>query len=171
LIVLLALLTLLSAVLRGPADIAALTASADAVVHARVVRTASAWGAGGPSSGVIYTQVTLAPLEWWKGAAQGTVTVRVPGGAVGEWDQLVQGAARFGEGEEVVVFLRKLAPGMFDVDHWALGKFAVGAARPGLPKRALRDRSGLSCTGCGADEDDDLALDELHARVLRGLRP
>ena len=180
----LSLLILLAATLRGPADVATLTRASDAVVHARVVHSSSAWGAGGPASGVIYTRVTLAPIEWWKGGALPAVTVRVPGGAVGEIDQTVQGVARFAEGEEVVVFLRRLAPGLFDVERWALGKFAVHApARGGTSRavdsasravdtasRAVRDRSGLTCAGCGADEEDDLALGELRQRV-RGSLP
>lgn len=189
-----ALLFLVAATLRGPVDVATLTRASDAVVHARVVRRASAWGAGGPSSGVIYTRVTLAPIEWWKGGpgARGArspgdapheIVVRVPGGAVGEIDQAVQGVARFGDEEEVVVFLRRLAPGIFGVERWALGKFAVGASAgagagvAGAPARvadksarAVRDRTGVSCVGCRAGEEDDLALDDLRARVRGSLR-
>ena len=161
----LALALLLAATLRGPADVATLTAASDAVVHARVVSSRSAWGAGGPASGVIYTRVTLAPVEWWKGEALPALEVRVPGGAVGEFDQLVQGVARFGPGEEVVVFLRRLGPGLFDVERWALGKFTVQS-----PLHAVRERSGLSCVGCRAGEEDDLALDQLRARVRGSLQ-
>jgi hypothetical protein len=160
----LALLFLIAATLRGPADVTTLTAASDAVVHARVVRSQSAWGAGGPQSGVIYTRVTLAPIEWWKGAAQAEITVRVPGGAVGEIDQLVQGVAKFGEGEEVVVFLRRLAPGLFDVERWALGKFSVKSGA------ASRDRSGLTCVGCREGEEDQLPVSALRARVRGSLR-
>ncbi len=174
----LGLLFLIAATLRGPADVATLTAASDAVVHARVVRSASAWGVGGPSSGVIYTRVTLAPLEWWKGdalpgavrvagAGLVEVVVRVPGGAVGEIDQTVQGVAKFGEGEEVVVFLRRLAPALFEVERWALGKFSVGPAvrAGGHSARAVRDRTSVSCVGCRTGEGDDFALDDLRARV------
>ena len=164
------LLLLLSATLRGPADIASLTQASDAVVRARVVSTVSAWGAGGPSGGVIYTQVTLAPTETLKGAPAAGLVVRVPGGAVGDLDQTVPGAARFHEGEDVVVFLRALAPHagrddpssppLFDVTRWALGKFVV--AHGG---RAARDRSGVTCVGCAAGEADELPVDELRARV------
>jgi|GEM_PF-1951827 len=154
----------LSATVRGPADIASLTARADVVVHAKVVGRASAWAGGSPKSGLIYTQVRLEPIELWKGAPS-SITVRVPGGAVGEIDQIVQGTAQFEPGEEVVVYLRQIVPGLFDVSHWALGKFTVGVGR-----RALRDRSGLSCVGCGGDEDDELPLAELRFRTLRTLR-
>ena len=163
----LALLFLIAATLRGPADVATLTSVSDAVVHARVVHSQSAWGAGGPASGVIYTRVTLAPIEWWKGRALPEVIVRVPGGAVGEIDQMVQGVAKFSQGEEVVVFLRRLAPGLFDVERWALGKFSVSVV---TQPRAIRDRSGLSCVGCRAGEEDELSLSDLRARVRGSLR-
>ncbi len=156
----------LCATVRGPADIAALTASADAVVHARVVHRSSDWAGGTSKSGLIYTRVVLEPIEVWKGSAKAFV-VRVPGGAAGDYDQIVQGTAHFEPGEEVVVYLRKLAPGIFDVSHWALGKFSISAASPASGKRALRDRAGLSCVGCGGDEADELSLEELRTRTLR----
>jgi len=160
------LLFLLGATVHGPADVASLASASDAVVHAQVVRKTSAWGPGG---GQIFTTVVLRPIETWKGEPERELSVLVHGGAVGELDQVVQGAAAFRDGEEVVVFLERRAPGVFQVHRMALGKFAVGAPA-GLPKRAVRDRAGLSCVGCGADEHDDLSLDELRARVLGSLR-
>jgi len=158
---------LLAAAVSGPADVASLTAAADAVVHARVLRQSSGYGVGG---GQIFTTVVLQPIETWKGEIEPQLSVLVPGGAVGELSQTVQGAAAFRDGEEVVVFLVARTQGVYFVEKLALGKFAVGAALPNLPKRALRDRSGLDCQGCGRDEADDLSLDELRARVLGSLR-
>jgi hypothetical protein len=153
---------LLAATVHGPADIASLTAASDAVVHAQVLRKTSHWGAGG---GQIFTTVVLRPLATWKGDPAAEISVLVPGGVLGDLDQIVQGSAVFREEEEVVVFLQRRAPGVYGVSLMALGKFSVGAPR-GLPRRAIRDRSGLWCVGCGADEADDLSLDELRARVL-----
>src|SRR5205823_11484566 len=115
----------LASAVQGPGDVESLTAAADAVVHAQVVRTKSAWGVGG---GQIFTTVTLRALETLKGEPASEVTVLVPGGAVGELSQTVHGMAEFHEGEEVVVFLTRRAPGLFAVERLALGKFAVGAA-------------------------------------------
>ena len=75
----------------------------------------------------------------------------------------------FRDEEEVVVFLARRSNGVYSVSRLALGKFAVGAALPSLPKRALRDRRGLECQGCGP-EQDDYALDELRVRVLGSQR-
>jgi hypothetical protein len=162
-----------AATLRGPATVEALTSSAELIVRARVAAAASHWGDGGPRSGVIYTTASLAPSEVWKGSAPAGVEVLTAGGAVGELDQTVQGAAEFSPGEEVVVFLarRKGTPDarpVFEVAKWALGKFTVTAQPAGV--RAARDRSGITCLGCGAEEADELSLEELRGRVLAAVR-
>lgn len=160
----------LAATVRGPADVASLAASADAVVHARVVASESGWGAGGRSSGLIFTRVTLQPIEWWKGGARAAVIVRVAGGTAGELTQTVEGMAAFAPGEEVVVFLRKLGDepdaAVYGVERLALGKFSVGPSRAGAA-RAVRDRGRVACVGCAAGEEDDLPVEVLRDRVRR----
>src|SRR5438132_5465067 len=89
---------LFAATLLGPADIESLAAAADAVVYGQVVRRSSAWAPGG---GQIFTTVVLRPIETWKGASAGEVSVLVPGGELGELSQTVQGAAAFDDAEEV----------------------------------------------------------------------
>src|SRR5437763_12422249 len=131
---------LIAATVQGPFDIQSLTASADAVVYGRVIRRSSACAKGGAQ---IFTSVVLHPIETWKGTPGSMVTVLVPGGEVGDLSQTVQGAAAFRDGEEVVVFLHRRAPGTYGVEGMARGKFAVGAPAD-LPKRALRDRHGLT---------------------------
>ena len=153
---------LLAATLVGPADVESLAAAADAVVYGQVVRRSSAWAPGG---GQIFTTVVLRPIETWKGASAGEVSILVPGGELGELSQTVQGAAAFNDAEEVVVFLHRRAPGTYGVERLALGKFVVGAPAGSL-KRAHRDRRGLTCLRCDPAESDDLPLEELRARVL-----
>jgi len=157
---------LLAATLVGPADVESLAAAADAVVYGQVVRRSSAWAPGG---GQIFTTVVLRPIETWKGASAGEVSVLVPGGELGELSQTVQGAAAFDDAEEVVVFLHRRAPGTYGVERLALGKFVVGAPAGSL-KRAHRDRRGLTCLRCDPAESDDLPLEELRARVLGSVR-
>ncbi len=167
-----------AATVRGPADVESLTAAAQSVVHARVVSQESGWGARGASSGLVFTRVTLQPVEWWKGGhAQRPFVVRLPGGSVDGVSQTVQGEASFSPREEVVLFLRKLGDepdgtAVYEVHALALGKFTVG----GLPQGALhavRDRSQVACVGCRANEEDHLLLGELRDRVRRaaGNRP
>ena len=161
----LALLLPLAALVHGPGDVASLTAAADLVVHGQVVRRTSAFGSGG---GQIFTTVVVRTLATWKGEPLAELSVLVPGGAVGELSQTSPGAPEFQDGEEVVLFLHFRAANVYSVERLSLGKFAVGAP-PGLPRRALRDRRGLECVGCGPEEADDLSLDDLRARVLGAL--
>ena len=160
------LVLLLAATVRGPADVESLTAAADTVVHAQVLTTTSAWAPGGKQ---IFTTVLLRTIETWKGEALPRLHVLVPGGAVGDIAQTVQGVAIFRDGEEVVVFLSRRGGSTFAVERLALGKFSVGAAGAEA-RRALRDRRGLACEGCRPAESDDLSLDELRARVRGSAR-
>jgi hypothetical protein len=157
-----------AATVRGPADVSSLARSADAVLHARVLAQESGWGAGGRSSGLIFTRVTLEPIEWWKGGARATVIVRIPGGSADELTQTVEGVAALAPREEVVVFLRKLGdePGaaVFAVERLGLGKFSVDRPAAGAA-RARRDRRHVACLGCAPGEEDDLPLDELRDLV------
>ena len=154
----------LAVTLAGPADVASLTATADAVVRAQVVRQTSSWAGGDPRSGLIFTVVELKLLEAWKGRAEASVRVQVPGGAVGEIGQISQGAAAFEDGEEVVIFLRRRAAGLFEVERWSLGKFKVRPDSSGEP-RALRSRDGVTCRGCRPGEPDELSVAELKSKV------
>jgi len=159
---------LLATSIRGPADVEALTAGADAVVHGRVVGMRSHPGAGG---GLIFTEVSILPIEWWKGApTQQPIAVRVEGGTIGDIGQAVAGAPAFAPGDEVVLFLRRIAAGLYDVERFGLGKFAVKQA-PGGRLHAMRDRSSVSCAGCSPGEEDDVVFDELRDRVRRAAGP
>jgi hypothetical protein len=155
---------------RGPADLATLARAADAVVHGRVIRIRSGWAGGDRRSGLIFTTVTLAADAAWKGALAGQqLEVRVPGGAADELAQTVEGVAAFSEGEEVVLFLRRIggAP-LFEVHQWALGKFTVSGSAGAA--RARRDRGGLHCAACTAAEKDELPLSELQQAVQAALQ-
>jgi hypothetical protein len=163
--------------IHGPADLASLTRAADVVLRAKVTSRETHWGAGGPSSGLIFTSVQLESIDQWKGEKTAAkIAVLVAGGDLGELSQQVVGTPVFAENEEVVVFLRKRAPAtkehlaVYEVSHWALGKFSVGSATPGSP-RAMRDRSGVECIGCGPSEQDVLSLDSLRAQVKAAVQP
>ena len=164
---LLAALPARAVTLAGPADAASLTASADAVVRAQVVKQSSDWVRSDPKSGLIVTFVDLKIIESWKGQAApaATVRVQVPGGAVGDLGQVSQGAAAFEDGEEVVIFLRRRAAEVYEVERWALGKFKVRPDSAGEP-RALRTREGVTCRGCRPGEADELSVAALKAKVL-----
>lgn len=79
-----------------------------------------------PDGRQIVTTVRIQVEETWKGAPARTVEIVVPGGAAGELAQVVHGAPRFTEGEEVVVFLDRPRPDVaYAVVGLAQGKFSV----------------------------------------------
>lgn len=99
-------------------DLPTLDRMSESVVHARVVDVESAWNAEGS---MIFTRVTLQVVERLRGAAQDTVTVRVPGGTVGDFTSEMEGAPRFQQGDDVVVFLARWNDGVPMVAGYAEG--------------------------------------------------
>jgi hypothetical protein len=158
---------LLATTVQGPADVEALTLSSDAVLHGRVAGIRSRPASGG---GLIFTEVSVLPIDWWKGPQSfAPIAVRLEGGTIGDIGQTVAGTPTLTPGDEVVLFLHRLATGLYNVERFGMGKFSL---KPGTDGRlhATRDRRGLSCAGCTAN-DDDLAFDELRERVRRTAGP
>src|SRR5690606_17029256 len=83
----------------GPRDLAA---RARAIVEGRVISTDSERT---PDGKRIFTRVRIRVDEVWKGSPGREVEVVLPGGVVGDYEQIVQGMPRFGEDESVLVFL------------------------------------------------------------------
>jgi hypothetical protein len=86
-------------------DLAELARDAEQVVVADVVSLHAAW------DGVhrnIYTTIEVVVQESWKGAVpgDGRITIRQPGGTVGEIEMTVVGMPRFSAGERTLLFLR-----------------------------------------------------------------
>jgi hypothetical protein len=114
-----------------PATVEQLAREADAVVQGRVVGMESRWA---PDGRHVVTRVRLRVSRVLRGAAGGEVVLEVAGGSVGGFGQRVDAAPSFEPGEEVVVFLRRVAGGRSVVHGMAQGKFRVegGEARPDL---------------------------------------
>ena len=87
-------------------DLTELTAAADQIVVADVLSARAAWDGAHQS---IHTTVELAVAESWKGQppADGRITIRNLGGAVGDIEMTVHGAPRFSAGERALLFLRR----------------------------------------------------------------
>jgi hypothetical protein len=92
-----------------PADLHELAREALTIVHGRVVDVRSQWTEGRRR---IETVVTLEVRATLKGQPGETVSVRVPGGDMGRYTNVMIGAPRFREGEEVVLFLGGRAPAL-----------------------------------------------------------
>jgi hypothetical protein len=75
-------------------------AKATAIVQGRVTGSSAAY-----RGTVIYTDFKVSVLDHWKGAAQSTVDVLVPGGVANGVRQIYAGAPEFTMGQEYVLFL------------------------------------------------------------------
>ncbi|MEB2284599.1 MAG: matrixin family metalloprotease [Myxococcales bacterium] len=100
----------------------ALTLSAAAIVTGTVTEV----GAERAGGGAIATFVTLAVEQVLKGyVPQATITIRDPGGRVGDDELHIYGAARYAAGESVIAFLDQDGDGFLRTSQMALGKFSV----------------------------------------------
>ena len=113
--------------------------SSDAVVHGTVLSATSRMTQDGRR---VVTEVEIAVDGTWKGATEPVVRVIVPGGRVGRIAQIVDAAATFEEGEEVVVFLARRGTTWRVMGH-ALGKYRVDGAeaRPALERAEVLPRA------------------------------
>ena len=86
-------------------DLAELTRSAEQVVVADVVSVKAAWDSAHRN---IYTTIDITVQESWKGTppGDGRLTIRQPGGVVGDIEMTVLGMPSFSVGERALLFLR-----------------------------------------------------------------
>jgi hypothetical protein len=134
--------------------------TSDAVVHGRVVDTASRT----TPAGKIVTEVEVAveSAGEWKGATGASVRLVVPGGSANGLALRVDAAPTFAPGEEVVLFLAR-GGGTWFVNGLALGKFLVvaGEARPAVTGAHLLSKP----LPAGEREVAPMGLGELEQRV------
>lgn len=126
LIVLLCLAHPLSATLLVPADFTDLVAGSQIIVHGRVVDVRAEWT---PDRSQIETLVTIAPVLFYRGSSNQSVTFRVPGGSVGRYRQVTVGAPAFAPGDEAVLFLTANGPIVPHVFGLSQGVFRVSVDR------------------------------------------
>ncbi len=92
-----------------PADFAEMVAQSQVIVHGTIVDVRSQLTGGRRT---IESVITVSVLDALKGGPARTVMFRVPGGQVGRYRRVMVGAPSFAQGDEVVLFLRGLAPAM-----------------------------------------------------------
>jgi hypothetical protein len=100
-------------------DLGTLTSEADTIVTGTVTNLQSQW-----EDGKIFTYVTIATDDYTKGAKEGDITIRIPGGTVGNISCWVSDTPTFKIDEEILVFLRTEAS-YFDVVGWYQGKYTI----------------------------------------------
>ena len=105
------------------ATMADLTAGATGIVQGKVLSVISEWD---PEGKTIFTYVTVDVSQWIKGSGPKTVTVRVPGGEVGDVGLWVEDTPVFFQGQEVIAFLEPSNEAqVMQVKGWYQGKFTI----------------------------------------------
>lgn len=149
-------------------DLSELVATAEQVVVADVAKVTSQWDDDHRN---IVTTVEIAVQESWKGSppSNGKLSIRQPGGTVGEIEMTVVGMPHFSVGEHTLLFLRQAGVvGMGQGKRplrWDAGakRWMVGSADDAGAVRL--DRQGKLRAQAGAPSE---TLDDLRDRV-RGL--
>ncbi|HAG08521.1 MAG TPA: hypothetical protein DCK87_03000 [Desulfotomaculum sp.] len=100
-------------------DLGTLAAEADLILTGKVTNMKSQW-----EGKKIFTYVTVEAKDFLKGAKKTEITIKVPGGTVGETACRVSHSPSFKKGEEVFLFLRT-KDGCFEVAGAHQGKYTV----------------------------------------------
>lgn len=109
-------------------DIPTLKKMSQSVVQANVVDVRSAWN---DEHSMIFTYVTLDVIGRLQGSSAQQLVVRVPGGTVGDFTSVMEGAPEFHTGDRIVAF----------ISHWFDGVPMVAGYAAGL-SRVNQDRLG-----------------------------
>ena len=131
-------------------DLEEMATRAEVIALGTVEKVESAWT---PDGRMIVTTATIEIEKGLKGGPWRRVSIRIPGGRVGDQTMVASGAPTFREGERLVVFLEK--PGAvpetpFSIVGWNLGKMTVRRdARTDLD--IVHAPSGESVTYIGPD--------------------
>ena len=151
-------------------DFAGLTHLSTHVVTGRVLSSAPQWTPDGLAVVTLH-QVSVASA--WKGEVGDTLSVRTPGGRMGDYVMTMPGAPELQAGDTVLLFLERNDQGSFDVVSLAQGSFRVGAAPDGTfvvtrdtGARQLVAPSADGLTGLGAVQD---TLASVRAQVAAAL--
>lgn len=112
----------LSAITVKPLSFAELVDGSIAVVYGRVAEVHGQWTADRRG---IESLVRIEAFDYFKGDLGDELTVRVPGGQVGTFVNIIPGAARFSEGDRVVLFLKATGPSIPIVTGTTQGVFRV----------------------------------------------
>src|SRR5262245_13815138 len=135
-------------------DIPTLKSMSESVVRGHVVDVRSAWNDEGTA---IFTYVTLEVTGRLHGNAADQLVIRVPGGTVGDFTTVMEGAPEFEPGDDVVAFIARWYDGVPMVAGYAQGLSRVHPDRLGN----LMLRGGLA---------DGMPMSELGRQLGRSGR-
>ena len=101
-------------------ELAQLVTTADSIVQGHVDSVESRW-----EDKLAYTYVSITVDDPLKGDRRRTVLVRQLGGKIGALNLTVSGMPKFSAGDQVIVFLKSMRNGTFDVVGLNQGKYEI----------------------------------------------
>jgi hypothetical protein len=125
-------------------------------------------------TGTAWTRTQFSVIEPLKGAPPPQITVRLPGGRVGQITVFVEAVPRFQPGDEGILFLETTRTGDYSVAAWAEGTFRIWRnARTG-EEAVTQDSSALAVFDPAAwqfrvEGIRDLPLGEFRRRLATAL--
>ena len=137
-------------------DLEEMATRAEVIALGRVEKVESAWT---PDGRMIVTTTTFEIEKGLKGGPWRRVSIRTPGGRIGDQIMVASGAPTFSEGERLVVFLERPGPDRgrdavsetpFSIVGWNLGKMPV-RHDPRTDRDIVHDPSRDSVTYLGPD--------------------
>jgi len=145
-------------------DVRELTRQATYVARVRCVNVLSTM-----EMGMVWTLNTFEVTESWKGEPPPRFTVRLPGGEAGGQRMTVEGAPRFTEGEEAVLFVTEDRGRQMNIVGWAQGTFRIRKSRRTGIEKAIQD----TATGQAASVRTGASAEDERKRIplatLRGM--
>jgi hypothetical protein len=118
----------LSALTVKPLSFPELVNESAAVIHGRIAEVRGQWTADRRG---IESLVVVQAIEYLKGGWGGEVTVRVPGGQVGTFVNLIPGAPKLVAGDHVVLFLKADGPAVPVITGTSQGVYRVATDASG----------------------------------------
>ena len=134
-----------------------------AIVHGKITGSSAAF-----TNKIIYTHYTVLVSERFKGPAQTSIDVVVPGGTAGNLRQTFSGTPTFHVGDDYVFFLWTSRAGLTQVLGLTQGLFAVaqdGSADP-MTTRTASHEPMLSATSSQQVKDQTVSMKLSQLRAL-----
>jgi hypothetical protein len=145
-----------------------LVSQSNAVVEGRIQNVQSFWN---EEHTMIFTHSLVEVESTVAGKAARFITVRTPGGTVGDYTVHAEGFPAFGNGDRVLLFVRQDG-GAYTVTGHRLGHYSIQTQSNGVEMAVPTLEQGvelLTLNGAPAPRPQAVRLDELKAQI-RGLQ-
>jgi hypothetical protein len=154
-----------------PAEFGEIVAGSQIIVYGRVTSVRAEWS---DDRRRIDTIVTMMAGSYLKGGPGSTVTVRVPGGQIGRYRNVMIGAPQLQPGEEAVLFLNASGPSIAHIFGLSQGLYRVKVdgrtgQRTVIPPVLVANGDAAQSVVRGDAKRRQLSLDEFATTVRQAM--